>query len=285
MPAPVRNDVVLTAMRRLRTTTALPVIFSAEVSGETAELNRFIGTTTDAMTNLTVTKGRGLGGHVMASGHLATVRDYRDCEVITRDYQEAVQREGLRAIISAPVTVAGATRVILYGSARVASHVGDQVSKSFVSIAAELAAAIQARDETQRLLRTGEQAVAEKSHGLEAVDREQLRVLHGELRAIAAELADPGVRKRLLAATSALAGVVHSPGEPVRPVGPECSLSAREIDVLAQVALGLSNAEVATRLTLSPETIKAYLRNIAAKLGTRSRMESVMRARLLGVLP
>ena len=102
---------------------------------------------------------------------------------------------------------------------------------------------------------------------------------------IAAELADPGVRKRLLAATSALAGVVHSPGEPVRPVGPECSLSAREIDVLAQVALGLSNAEVATRLTLSPETIKAYLRNIAAKLGTRSRMESVMRARLLGVLP
>lgn len=132
---------------------------------------------------------------------------------------------------------------------------------------------------------TSTQAVKERRHGLESTHREQLRVLHGELRAIAAELADPALRRRLLAAGSALAGVVHTPGAEVRPVTAETVLSSREVDVLAQVALGCSNAEVAARLSLSPETVKAYLRNIGTKLGTRSRMESVVRARLLGILP
>ena len=110
-------------------------------------------------------------------------------------------------------------------------------------------------------------------------------MLHGELRAIAAELGDPALRDRLLAAGSALAGVGRAPDAGDVPVPANSVLSPREIDVLAQVALGLSNAEVGARLSLSPETIKAYLRNIGTKLGTRSRMESVARARLLGLLP
>ena len=51
------------------------------------------------------------------------------------------------------------------------------------------------------------------------------------------------------------------------------------------MALGCSNAEVAARLSLSPDTIKTYMRNISGKLETHSRMESVARARLLGYLP
>ena len=55
--------------------------------------------------------------------------------------------------------------------------------------------------------------------------------------------------------------------------------------MLAQVALGCSNAEAATRLGLSAETVKAYLRSVAHKLETSTRMESVTRARVLGLLP
>lgn len=282
---PKDSDAVLGALRRARKESGVPVVFAGEADGETARLTRFIGVRTDSMQGLAVAKGRGLGGHVMASGRPATVRDYEDCSSITRDYAYAVEREGLRAIISVPVMVSGAARTILYGSARVATQLGDQVAKTFTSVAADLAAEFEVRDEVDRRLRMSELAVAEHSVGLEPADREQLRVLHGELRAIAAELGDPQLRERLLAAGSALAGVGRATDDVNPSVRPQAVLSPREIDVLAQVALGCSNAEVGARLSLSPETIKAYLRNIGTKLGTRSRMESVARARLFGVLP
>lgn len=282
---PKDSDAVLGALRRARRESGLPMVFAGEADGETAQLTRFIGARTASMQGLAVAKGRGLGGHVMLSGRAATVRDYEECTGITRDYADAVEAEGLRAIISVPVMVSGVARTILYGSARVATQLGDQVARTFHSVASELATEFQVRDEVDRRLRMADLAVAEQGAGLEAADREQLRMLHGELRAIAAELGDPALRDRLLAAGSALAGVGRTQDPGAIPVQSKQVLSPREIDVLAQVALGCSNAEVGARLSLSPETIKAYLRNIGTKLGTRSRMESVARARLLGILP
>jgi DNA-binding CsgD family transcriptional regulator len=67
---------------------------------------------------------------------------------------------------------------------------------------------------------------------------------------------------------------------------PESSpLSAREVDVLAQIALGCTNAEAAQRLSLKPETVKSYLRSASAKLGTRSRHEAVSKARRSRLIP
>lgn len=282
---PKDSDAVLSALRRARNETGVPIVFAGEADGETAKLTRFIGARTDSMQGLAVAKGRGLGGHVMASGRPASVRDYEDCSNITRHYADAVGREGLRAIISVPVMVSGVARTILYGSTRVATQLGDQVTRTFTSVAAELASEFQVRDEVDRRLRMSELAVSEQSVGLESTDRERLRVLHGELRAIAAELGDPELRDRLLAAGSALAGVGRAADVGGTPAATQTLLSPREIDVLSQVALGCSNAEVGARLSLSPETIKAYMRNIGTKLGTRSRMESVARARLLGIMP
>jgi len=62
-------------------------------------------------------------------------------------------------------------------------------------------------------------------------------------------------------------------------------LSARELDVLAQVALGCTNAEAAKRLSLKPETVKSYLRSGTAKLGARTRHEAVAKARRARLLP
>ena len=62
-------------------------------------------------------------------------------------------------------------------------------------------------------------------------------------------------------------------------------LSKRELEVLELIAEGLTNPEIASRLFLSPHTIKAHASNIYGKLDVHNRTQAVTRARALGVLP
>ncbi len=55
-------------------------------------------------------------------------------------------------------------------------------------------------------------------------------------------------------------------------------LSAREVDVVRCVAEGLTNREIAQRLTLTEHTVKNYLFRIFDKLGVSSRVEVVLYA-------
>jgi two-component system nitrate/nitrite response regulator NarL len=61
-------------------------------------------------------------------------------------------------------------------------------------------------------------------------------------------------------------------------VGGKPLLSARELDVVRCVAEGLSNREIAQRLTLREHTVKNYLFRIFDKLGVSSRVEVVLYA-------
>jgi LuxR family maltose regulon positive regulatory protein len=61
-------------------------------------------------------------------------------------------------------------------------------------------------------------------------------------------------------------------------------LSEREVEVLALIAQGLSNREIADRLILAPSTVKVHTRNIYGKLDVHSRIQAVTRARELGML-
>jgi two-component system response regulator DesR len=60
-------------------------------------------------------------------------------------------------------------------------------------------------------------------------------------------------------------------------------LSDREREVLALIASGATNQEIATALDLSPHTIKDHASSLYRKLGVRNRSEAVQRAVRLGL--
>jgi DNA-binding NarL/FixJ family response regulator len=72
----------------------------------------------------------------------------------------------------------------------------------------------------------------------------------------------------------------------IRPVTPPQvfpELSDREREVLALLAQGTSNAEIAARLVLSPKTVRNHVSNILSKLQVADRAEAIVRAREAGL--
>jgi LuxR family maltose regulon positive regulatory protein len=62
-------------------------------------------------------------------------------------------------------------------------------------------------------------------------------------------------------------------------------LSDREREVLQLISDGLTNREIASRLFISLNTVKAHTRNIYGKLSVHSRTQAVARSQQLGLLP
>jgi len=58
----------------------------------------------------------------------------------------------------------------------------------------------------------------------------------------------------------------------------DINLTSREMDVLAMVAKGASNKEIATMLNISEPTVKAHLRNILSKLHMKNRSHAAVYA-------
>jgi DNA-binding NarL/FixJ family response regulator len=69
------------------------------------------------------------------------------------------------------------------------------------------------------------------------------------------------------------------PGNPTQ-VFPE--LSSRERDILALLAQGYKNAEIADRLVISPKTVRNYVSNIISKLQVADRAQAILRAKDAG---
>lgn len=57
---------------------------------------------------------------------------------------------------------------------------------------------------------------------------------------------------------------------------PFANLTARELDVLKEVARGLSNKEVSENLMISEQTVKVHIRSVLRKLNVRSRVAATV---------
>jgi DNA-binding CsgD family transcriptional regulator len=126
--------------------------------------------------------------------------------------------------------------------------------------------------QAEALLAAGDRdrAAAVLDRAAEVTDRLGARLLDGEIKALArrARLAPP-------ATTTATAGAPT----PAAQLG----LTRREAEVLALVAAGRSNRQIAQALFISPKTVGVHVSNILAKLGVTGRVEAAAIAHRLGL--
>jgi DNA-binding NarL/FixJ family response regulator len=148
----------------------------------------------------------------------------------------------------------------------------------------------------------------EATRRLRALDRERCRVLVvttfdlddyvlGAVRAGAAGFLLKDHAPELLAAavrTVAAGDGIVSPRATARLLrefvarqdpGPAGGLTPREVDVVALMARGLSNGEIAARAGISRATVKTHVSNVLAKLGLSNRLQVVVWAYEHGLNP
>lgn len=118
-------------------------------------------------------------------------------------------------------------------------------------------------------MRAGARGYVLKGADQNAVLRAVRAVANGE------SLFSPEIAKRLMHFFSGLA-----PGAPLEAF-PE--LTAREREVLALIAQGYTNAEIAAKLTLTVKTVRNHVSNIFSKLQVADRVQAALRAREAGL--
>jgi DNA-binding NarL/FixJ family response regulator len=93
---------------------------------------------------------------------------------------------------------------------------------------------------------------------------------------------DPAVQRHVVAALSSDRVAEENPSAEATAELPD-DLTPREAEVLALIAEGLTNAEIAERLVVSPTTIKSHINHLFAKAGLRDRAQAVNYAYRTGI--
>lgn len=272
---------IRSALARLRRTTGLPVVFGGLVDPGRRQIriSELSGTATAALSLLAVSSGSGLGGKAVAQARPCAVTDYSAARHISHEYDAPVAAEGLRSVVAVPVVVRRRVRGVLYGALRAAEPLGDRTLSAAVAVARDAEQALLLREEARNLVATAVWPRPEPGTAARA-SREQVREAHAALRALVPRVTDASLRAELVEVCGMLVA-----GSGTGPVAGGVRPAPREVDVLACVAAGATNAVAAERLGVRAETVKAYLRSAMRKLGARTRGEAVVAARRAGWLP
>lgn len=265
----IRAERIRRTLDTIRSQTGVSLSFGGEVTGSRGlALRHFSGPTVGALPGVELAYDAGLGGRTVAQRRPMVLGDYVESDTISHQYDTVIKAEKLRAIASAPVVIDRETALVLYVAFRNDNAIADRIISTLMDEARTL----------EHDLLTGVR------HGADEVDatgplRARMRRVQAELCELSAVIDDRRLKDSLRTIAESLSGsmVDASDGQPV--------LTAREIDVLTLVSTGLTNQEIADRLTLTLLTVKAYMKAIMAKLHARSRTAAVAEAQARGLLP
>jgi DNA-binding NarL/FixJ family response regulator len=121
-------------------------------------------------------------------------------------------------------------------------------------------------------LRAGARGYLTKDAGADEIRAAMEAVIRGDVAL------DPAAQRQVVAALS-------EPAAAPAAAAPELpdELTPREAEVLALIAEGLTNSEIAERLVVSAATVKSHVNHIFAKIGARDRAQAVVYAYANGI--
>ncbi|MET9002614.1 GAF domain-containing protein [Amycolatopsis sp. Hca4] len=100
------------------------------------------GNRTDALQDLEVSTGQGVGGRVLALGRPVKVTDYVSAPTITHHFDVQVRGEGLAALLAVPIVAHGETVAIAYAAMREPADFGDDAVRRMEEVARQAGAAL-----------------------------------------------------------------------------------------------------------------------------------------------
>ncbi|MBT2265349.1 helix-turn-helix transcriptional regulator [Rhodococcus erythropolis] len=281
---PSDDDALRAELRRLHPKTELPVLFGGCVGDRSLTITGHVGTRSNILRNLRIDAECGLGGRAIAEQRPGAVQDYANSSHITHDYDYEVGTESIESLMAVPIVVRGVTRGAIYGGLRANLPIGDVIAETMMRSSYALAREFEIRDEVDRRVAMLDTAAVEHGSNRDAQISEGLTESVLALGEIAAHLEDTALSAQVHAVEAKLRALVSPKPSTNTPAANTVVLSPREREVMGYVALGLRNAEIAERLSLSVETIKTYMRNLMGKLDVRSRHEAVVEARRQGLI-
>ncbi|MEJ6488539.1 LuxR C-terminal-related transcriptional regulator [Leucobacter sp. USCH14] len=260
-----------------------------ECSGN-AVLTAVTGAEHGAIEGLLVRADRGLGGRAMRECRPRIAANYVTSRQITHEYDSYIARERIVGLLAFPVLVDGSARAVLYGGSRGPAMPEGAFVRAAAGVARDLSRELRIEDEVSRRFEARRRdAGADPSAqpaSLSPRAVELLRNVHAELRGALAEAPSSRLRERLRSIEHRLTDLTTATraSRPRAPASSAVRLSPRELDALAHVALGSTNAEIGQSLGLAENTVKSYLNTAMTKLDATTRHAAVSRARALGLL-
>ncbi|MEP6843654.1 MAG: LuxR C-terminal-related transcriptional regulator [Pseudolysinimonas sp.] len=272
------HDLLNRSVKELSRLTGCAVAFGGLTGPDGTPLTAFAGAHAHSLDGVLIEPTHGCGGRAVVDRKPVAATHYRESSTITHHYDREVTAEGIVSLLAVPVVVDGRVRAILYCGHRVATQFGETIVRRTLKVSKALTWELSVADEVDRRLALLETQWPERDPDLLARERLELRELFAEVRELGRAVADPEIARRLDAV-----------GQRIVPRGMSVSvpaaLSPREIDMIAQVALGKRNSQIATHLGLTETTVKSYLSAAMHKLSASNRYEAVIAARRAGLLP
>lgn len=232
-------------------------------------VDQLVGVTTEGLRNLRVAVGAGLGGKATLLAKPIQVTDYCRASGITHDYDAAVRREQIRASFAVPIRVPNGPRGVVLGGLRREHVFGDRIIADVMAVVRgferELAEDLALNRRLERLrAAAGGGGRAAGDVVASVAERRRLVGICSELVHIASTMEDGPQRQQIDALVRCLTD--EALGDAAR-VG----LTAREREIIAEVAHGATNREIAAKLGIGAETVKSSLRSSMRKLGVSNR--------------